>query len=1081
MDSPIVPLSATQRRLWVLAQLRPQDPFYNLPVTFEIDGPLDAAVLERCLDEIVRRHPALRTAIRTVDGELVQVVDAAIPAGLPVRDLSQFPEAERASQAERIADELAREPFDLAAGHMFRPVLLRLGGDRHKLVACTHHSVFDGISAAILQDELAALYEAFAAGDPSPLPQPPDYRQHWERQVADVRREAGDSLKYWTKRLTGAPDVMELPLKGPRPARTEFEASRRIRLIPEAVVAPLERVARESGATMFMVLQAACATLLHQHGAPDVVMGTALSGRDTRAGRRLVGYLAKPVVLRTEFADDPRFTEVLARTRGDVLDAHDHPDLAFEEVLRALEVANDPSYYPLYQVLFGYDQHRPPTRAQAAGLAFTGGFANLATTKVELEFTLTRTPDGLLAQLAYRTDLFEDATVERLLERLETLLERIGSNPGATVSELIQASAAERQLVVEDWNQTAVEFPDRLCIHEFVEAQTERTPGAIALQADDRTWTYLELEQAANRLARFLVDAGIRPEDRVGVYLPRSLELIAVMLGVFKAGGVFVPLDAGLPTLRLRTLVTDAGIGLVLADPEHVSMFDDLGARVVGLDRSDRGWLVGDLPTDRVASPVVSSNAAYILFTSGSTGGPKGVVLEHRNLINIITWAHRELGTELWQSVPLISAMAFDVCMWEIFTALGCGGRVVVAEDALALARTRGAETATVITAVPSIWAELLKIGGLPTTARTVFSNGEVLPPSVLRDLYALPGVETVYNMCAPTETTTFSLFNVVRPGEPIPLGRPMHNTTAYVLDAQMRPVPPGVVGELYFGGAGVTRGYLSRPDLTAERFVPNPFSKRGGERLYKSGDLVRHAPDGRILFVGRADHQVKLRGARIELGEVEAALLAHPGIGEACAMVVRGATSLGDRLVAAVAPAAGTDESAVSAQGIRAALQERLPGYMVPSDIRVVPALPLLVSGKLDRKQVVALFPTPGDTAETDGTADAVEPPSSDVERAVAALWERILGHAPGATTSFFEAGGNSLTLIRLREALRDEFRQDIGVTDLFRHPTVRAMAQLLAGGAQPQTPTTGTAELGRSRQEARLAVAKRRSRNAH
>ncbi|HEV2348033.1 MAG TPA: amino acid adenylation domain-containing protein [Actinocrinis sp.] len=1069
-----MPLSATQRRLWVLGEMRPYDPFYNLPVTVDVDGPLDVAVLERCLDELVRRHPALRTAIRSVDGELAQVVDDLVPSGLPVRDLSQLPEAQREPRAERVADELAQEPFDLAAGHMFRPVLLRLGAERHKLVVCTHHSVFDGISAAIFQDELIALYQAFAQGRPSPLPEPPDYRQHWEQQAANAQREAQDSLKYWTTRLTGAPDVMELPLKGPRPAHTGFEAARRTRFIPEATVAPLERVARETGATMFMVLQAACATLLHQHGAADVVMGTALSGRDTRASQRLVGYLAKPVVLRTEFADDPRFTEVLARTRGDVLDAHDHPELAFEDVLRALEVANDPSYYPLYQVLFGYEQQRQP--AQAAGLAFAGGFANLTTAKVELEFTLTRTADGLLAQLAYRTDLFEDSTVERLLERLETLLERIGADPGATVSQLVQASEAERRLVVEAWNQTTAEYPGHLCIHELVEAQTERTPDAIAVQAAERTWTYRELEEAANRVARFLVDSGIRPEVRVGVHLPRSLELIAVMLGIFKAGGVYVPLDAGLPALRLRTLVADAGIGLVLAGPEHVSMFDDLGARVVGFDRSDRGWLVGDLPADRVASPVVSSNAAYILFTSGSTGGPKGVVLEHRNLINIVTWAHRELGTELWESVPLISALAFDVCMWEIFTALGCGGKVVVAEDALALARTPGAETATVITAVPSIWAELLKIGGLPTSARTVFSNGEVLPPSVLRDLYALPGVETVYNMCAPTETTTFSLFNIVRPDEPIPLGRPMHNTTAYVLDARMRPVPPGVVGELYFGGAGVTRGYLNRPDLTAERFVPDPYSKRGGQRLYRTGDLVRHAPDGRILFVGRADHQVKLRGARIELGEVEAALLVHPGIGEACAMVVRGTTSLGDRLVAAVAPAPGTDEGAVSAQDIRAALQERLPGYMVPSDIRVVSALPLLVSGKLDRKKVVALFPRPTDAG---AAADAVEPPSGDVEQAVAVVWERILGRPAGATTTFFEAGGNSLSLIRLREALRDEFQQDIGVTDLFRHPTVRAMAQLLAGGPQPQVPATGTAELGRSRQEARLAVAKRRSRN--
>ncbi|MEY9989107.1 amino acid adenylation domain-containing protein [Streptomyces sp. V4I8] len=1069
MDSAIVPVSATQRRLWVLAQMRPQDPFYNLPFTIDIEGPLSVPVLQRALDEIAARHPALRTAIRTVDGELAQVVGAPEPVGLPVVDLSRLPADERARETARLADDSACEPFDLAAGHMFRPVLLRLAEGSHKLVVNTHHSVFDGVSAGVLQEEVAALYEAFTDGRPSPLPAPPDYRAHCVRQAAAAEEDAAESLAYWTKRLTGAPDVMELPIKGPRPARTEHTAERRARSIPAAVMESLEQVARRTGTTMFMVLQAACATLLHQHGAPDVVMGTALSGRDTVDSLRQIGYLAKPVVLRTEFAADRPFTEILARTRGDVLDAHDHPDLSFEAVLRELGVAHDPSYYPLYQVLFGYEPLRPPTRA--AGLTFSGGYASLATAKVELEFTLRETTDGLLAELGYRTDLFDAATIDRLLARLEILLERIGDDPSATVSHLVQAGARERQLVIEEWNRTAVDYPGHLCIHQLVEQQAERTPDAVAVQAGERTWTYRELDGEANRVAHFLRAGGIGPEVRVGVYLPRSLELLAVMLGIFKAGGVYVPLDAALPALRLRTLVTDAEVALVLADPDSTALFDGLGARVVGLDRQDRDWLVADMPDGPVASPVVSANAAYILFTSGSTGGPKGVVLEHRNLINIITWAHRELGTELWQVVPMISALAFDVCMWEIFTALGCGGRVVVAEDALALARTPGVEDATVITAVPSIWAELLKIGGLPETARTVFSNGEVLPPSVLRDLYALPGVEVVYNMCAPTETTTFSLYNVVRPGEPIPLGRPMHNTTAYVLDSRMRPVPPGVVGELHFGGAGVSRGYLNRPDLTAERFVPDPFSTKGGERLYATGDLVKHGPDGRILFVGRADHQVKLRGARIELGEVEAALLAQPGVGEVCAAVVREG---GDRLVAALSPANG---ATVAAEELRTALQERLPGYMVPSVIKVVPSLPLLVSGKLDRKQVLGMFSGPAE--EPDAAPEAVEPPAGAAEQLVADAWQQVLGRPVGATTNFFEAGGNSLLLIRLRELLRGAFDKDVGVTELFRHPTVRAMAEFFAGGPGPGEPATGIAGLGRSRQEARLVLAKRRSRN--
>jgi amino acid adenylation domain-containing protein len=487
-------------------------------------------------------------------------------------------------------------------------------------------------------------------------------------------------------------------------------------------------------------------------------------------------------------------------------------------------------------------------------------------------------------------------------------------------------------------------------------------------------------------------------------------------------------------------------------------------ARRVELSEDDQQTLAGR-PEGPVNSPARPANAAYILFTSGSTGGPKGVVLEHRNLINLITWAHRELGVETFVSVPLISSMTFDVCMWEIFTALAAGGTVVIAEDALALPRTAGADTVSLVTAVPSIWSELLKMGGTPASARTVVSNGEVLSPSVLRDLAALPGVETIYNMYAPTETTTFSLFNIVRPGEPIPIGRPMLNTRAYILDSQKRPVAPGVVGELHLGGAGVTRGYLNRPALTAERFIPDPFSVTGGERLYATGDLVRHAPDGRILYVGRVDHQVKLRGARIELGEVEATMLAHPAIGEACAMVRRGPA--GDELVAAGAPRRG---ASVDAAELRTFLADWLPGYMVPAVLRVTDRLPLLPSGKLDRKGVLALL-----AAEPAVTRK--EPVAGESERRVAACWTAVLGAEFGATDNFFDAGGNSLLLIRLREALRAEFSQDVHVIDLFRHPTVRAMAGILTGEAAPETASAAGNERGAARRSAQLALSRRRS----
>lgn len=1064
-DRPL-PLTPAQQRLWVLAQLRPDDPFYNVPFIVDIDGPLDLTALRGCLDEIVRRHAPLRTRIRRIDGELVQVADPTAPVELAVVSLDDLPEPARAERAAALADDFVQAPFDLTRGPLFRAMLLVFHDRAHRLVVNVHQIVFDGRSRDVFGNELAARYEAAVADQPTPLPDlPMSYGDQLRRQRA-VREAGGadEALAHWTTRLAGAPEVLELPIKAARPATSEHRAAHRSRLIPKHLIEPLRQVAHGHDATMFVVLKAACDVLLRQHGAQDVLMGVAVPDRDDPATEGLLGYLEKPVVLRSELYEDSSFGQLLARVRTDAQAARDHADLPFEAVLQALDVAHDPSYYPLYQVMFGHGA-RPP-RQVAAGVGFTTSYLDPPTAKVELEFALTDQDGGLDARLRYRTDLFDEVTIDRLLARLETILERIGRSPDARISELMLPSDTEWRQVVEEWNRTRVDLPRDKCIHHLVEEQVDRSPDAVAVQAGQRQWTYRELDRAANQVAHRLQALAIGPELRVGICLPRSLELVAALLGVFKAGGVYVPLDATLPVARLHLLVQDADPTIILADPRHESLFDELPARVVRLEAGELET-VGDRPVGRVGSAAIPANAAYLLYTSGSTGRPKGVVLEHRNLLHLLNWAHRELKLETFASVPLISAMGFDVSIFEMFTALTCGGKVVVADDAFALARTAGADTTTLLVAVPSILAELLKTDGLPRSASTVVSNGEVLPPSVLRDLYDTPSVQLVYNVYAPTETTTFSLYNQVRPGEPIPIGRPMDNTVAYVLDPQLRPVPPGVVGQLHIGGAGVTRGYLNQPGLTAERFVPDPFSTEPGQRLYATGDMVRHGPDGRILYVGRVDHQVKLRGCRIELGEVEATMLAHPGVGEACATVMRGGA--GDALLAAVA---ARDGSAISPTEIRTFLQERLPGYMVPESIRVADKLPLLSSGKLDRKQIQQLL------AESLTAVDH-EPPAGEAERLVAAAWSSVLGQAAGATQNFFEAGGNSLLLVLLREELRTVFRRDVDMTDLFRHPTVRAMAEFLTTDAGEEPAVTGTSERGRARQQARSAIAQRRERH--
>ncbi|MGC7100192.1 non-ribosomal peptide synthetase [Amycolatopsis lurida] len=991
-----IPLSAAQRRLWVLAELRPDDPFYSIPFAIDLTGELDVPALERAVTEIVRRHPPLRSSIRRdATGELAHVVHPAGPVTIPLAEPG-------------IEDRFAAEPFDLANGPLFRTALVRYGPHAHRLLVNVHHIVFDGPSLHLFTAELTALYRG------RELPELP------MTYAECLRAQPPASVRYWTDRLSGAPEAMELPLRCARPATSEHRLARHSRLLPREVVDPLVVFARRKRATAFMVTKAACDLLLRQHGAHDVLIGVPLAGRDSAESAGLIGYLTRPVVLRTVLSDEFTFTDVLGLVREDVLDAHTHGELPFDAVLPALGVARDPSYDPFHQVIFGYVGKLPVE--VAAGVEFRAAYLTVPTTAVELEITVHETDGGLRADFDYREDLFDPETIEAMAARLETILRRAGADPLATVGELILPDEAEYRQAVVTWNSTRADYPAGRGIHELVEDQADRTPDAIAVVDGDRKWTYRELDERANQVAHQLNALGVGPEAAVGVSLPRTAELLTVLLGVFKAGGVYLPLERNLPVQRLRAMVEDAAPVVILADESTV----DMGPPVVPPATGG--------PVDRVRYPVEAGNAAYILYTSGSTGGPKGVVLEHRNLTNLLTWAHRELGTAAFASVPFISSLSFDVSMWEIFTTLTCGGTVLIAEDAFGL---REHTPVSLLTAVPSIHAELLKLGAVPASARTIVSNGEVLPPSVLAGLAGLGTADTIYNMYAPTETTTFSLFNVVRPGESIPLGRPMDNTMAYVLDAHLRPVPPGVVGQLHLGGAGITRGYLNKPSLTADRFLPDPFTDEPGRRMYATGDLVRHAPDGRVLFVGRADHQVKLRGARIELGEVEAALCAHPAVSEACAVVLRGGT---DSLAAAVALRAG--EPAEPA-GLRAHLRELLPGYMVPDRITIADALPLLPSGKLDRKRITQDLAAEPVAVEED-------PPASEAEDRVAAAWAAVLGHPVGVNRNFFEAGGNSLALITLRERLREDLGRPVRTVELFRHPTIRAMAAFLANGDQ-------------------------------
>ncbi|ONI92027.1 hypothetical protein ALI22I_06225 [Saccharothrix sp. ALI-22-I] len=945
-------MSPAAQRLWTLSRIRPGDPFFNHPFAVDIDGPLDVGLLGRCLTGIIRRHEPLRS--RVEDG--AHVVEPVVPIELSAVDGD-----------EETGHRFGQEPFDLAAAPPFRVLLLRLGPNRHRLVVNVHHIAIDGLSLGVFMAELVALYGGEALPDlPVRFGELPP---------------AGDDRDYWTRRLAGAPVVIDLPTTGPRPMATDHRAARRTRLIPADVLDRIRQVGRRGRATTYMALKAACDVVLAHYGNDDVLMGMALSGRDSSAHTGLIGYLVKPVVLRTELGDDPTFTDVLRRVRNDVLDAHEHPDLPLEDVLAKLAVVRDPSYHPLFQVMFSHDLEAAPQVVGEA--AFTRRDMRLDSMKVELSIGLVETAQGLEAVFDYRQDLFEESTVDSMLERLEVVLRHVGENPDLRVSELRAAGVDQR---------TVLDAPLERCVHELFAQQVAERPDAIAVDADQR-WTYRELAEVVAGVAGRLSEFGVKPEARVGVCVAKSAALPAVVLGVLTAGGVCVPLDPALPAHLLRAMAEEYDLAVVLADERAEPVFASSPMPVLRLEP----W-----PAREVTSAVAPADAAFVLHTAGDD--PQAVVIGHRAFANSLRW--KDITS--W---PMSGSLAGAATMFEILAPLANGG-------------TLGPGSALFDT--PASIAELHVAGRLPDSVRTIVTTGAE-PPASLRE--ALSDREFI-DLYATAETSV-ALVN----------GRPLPGVRAYVLDDRLRPIPPGAVGELHIGGHHLAHGYLDQPDETAERFRPDPFDPDG--RIFATGDLARRSPDGTLRVLRRV--------GRVDLDAVESTLLTHPAVRRACALDSENA-------VAVV-------RQGMSATGLRDWLAERLPHYTVPSRVQAVDTLPVLPSGRPDRAGILRLL------AETPDQAGE-ELPLTDAEQTITRAWTAVLGRTVGAQENFFDAGGNSLLLVRLCEQLRVAFDRQISVIDLFRHPTVRAMAAHITGAPLETAPDA--AERGRARQEALRARGK-------
>ncbi|HEX5723930.1 MAG TPA: amino acid adenylation domain-containing protein [Longimicrobiaceae bacterium] len=1055
-----IPLSFAQQRFWFVERLGAAPAAYNIPVVLRLRGALDAGALGRALDGLAARHEALRTIFPTVDGVPVQVVLPELHVPLPVDDLSSLGEAEREERARGVSDRESRWTFDLAAGPLVRARLLRLAEEEHVLLLTLHHIVADAWSLGVLFRELSALYGAEAAGREAGLPPlPVQYADYavWQRERLDGPALEGE-LAYWTARLEDTA-TLALPTDRPHPAVQSFRGATHAFQLPRETWEAVAALARRSGATPFMALLAAFDTLLYRwSGTEDVVVGSPVAGRTPEETEPLVGVFLNTLALRADLSGDPTFAELLGRVRETTLDAYAHQEVPFELLVEELKLERSLARHPLFQVIFS--MHAAPAGApELPGLAVEASEGDTGTTKVDLVLSVAEHAGGLQGAFQYASDLWDHATIERMAAHFGVLLAAAAQEPGRRLSELPLMPPEEEALVVHAFNRTAAGHPRGAAVHHLFEAAVDASPDAVAVAHADGRLTYRELDERANRLAHRLRRLGVGPETRVAVLMERAPELVSALLAVLKAGGAYVPVDPAYPAERIAYLLEDSGAAVLLVNAGLAERLPPFAGAVV---RVDADWpdVAASEPAARPSVRVHPGNAAYAIYTSGSTGRPKGVQIEHRSTVALLHWLKEQVSDEERSSVLGSTSVSFDVSIAEIFGTLCWGGRLVLVRNALA--PVPEGEAPVLASMAPSAAAELVRTAAVPPSVRTLNLGGEALPAALARAVFALTDVGKVVNLYGPTEDTTYSTFHEVREDdERVYVGRPVADTQAYVLDRTLRPAPVGVPGELYLAGEGLSRGYHRRPALTAERFVPNPFGPPGS-RMYRVGDLARWTAGGELDYLGRLDHQVKVRGHRVETGEIEATLAEHPAVQEA-AVAAREDAPGEVRLVAYVVASAG--HAAPPAPELRAFLKERLPDYMVPALYVVLDRLPLSPNGKVDRMAL------PDPSQATEAPRGERAEPRSVLERAIARVWEEVLGiTGVGMDDNFFEIGGHSLLVARLQERLREALGRELSVVDLFLYPTVRAQAEHLeaaAGGTRPD-PTAGeSAERGAGRRE--------------
>jgi amino acid adenylation domain-containing protein len=1077
-DGSPLPLSFAQQRLWFLHQLEPGSPAYNIPAAARFVGPLDIPVLQAALGEIVRRHEVLRTTFLAAGGQPRQVVRPAAGAALPVIDLRALPPAAGRALAPDLTRQELQRPFDLERGPLWRALALRIDREESVVLMTFHHIVTDGWSSGILVRELVALYTALSAQAGSPLPDLPiQYADFavWQRRWLQGEALEG-ALSYWKAQLADIPSALELPTDRPRPAVWSYRGAIRGRELEAALSERIEALGRCQGTTLFMTLLAGFqALLLRYTGQTRVPVGTPIAGRDRSETEDLIGFFVNTLVLATDLSGDPSFAALLRRVREVALAAHAHQSLPFERLVDELRPDRDLSHTPLFQVVLVV-QNAPQQEFVLPGLQLTLLPVGTDTAKFDLTLAVGRGERGLACQLEYNTDLFDATTADRVLGHLTRLLAAAVDDQEIPLSELPLLSAAERHQLLRSWNAGAVEVSTpAVTIHARFAALAAERPEAVAALCAGESLSYGELNGRANRLANRLMALGVRPDSLVGICLEPSLEMVVAVLGVLKAGGAYVPLDPTYPGERLAFMLSDAGLSVLVTEERLAAALPEHGARVVRLD-ADRGEIERQNGGDPVGIDTESGNLAYVIYTSGSTGRPKGVPVTHGNVIRLLTATDGWFGfgpDDVW---TLFHSYAFDFSVWELWGTLLYGGRLVVVPRLV----SRSPETfyrllcdqgVTVLNQTPSAFRQLIRAerdlaGARLPPLRLVIFGGEALELQSLRPWFERHGdsTPTLVNMYGITETTVHVTYRSIRladleAGAGSVIGVPIPDLSVYVLDALQQPLPIGIPGELLVGGAGLARGYLRRPELTAERFVPDPFSGVPGARLYRSGDLGRFLRDGHLEYLGRIDDQVKIRGFRIELGEIEAALTAHPGIAESVVVAREGTDER--RLVAYVVPRGG---GSPAVEDLRAWLHRSLPDYMVPAAFVVLPKLPLTANGKVDRRGL----PEPERTRT--GFRTDYAPPRTPAEEVLAGIWSQILGtDQVGIHDNFFALGGDSIRSIQV-VALARERGVCLSLPQLFQSQTIAELAALAQTGEAEGLPRTSPFSLVSEQDRRRL-----------